>query len=100
MVDVDLTGSNAGDKVELDKVLLIANDSDITVGTPTIEGAKVTATSQGLIKGKKTHHPQIQEQGPLHQKNRPSPEVYPAGHQRYRQTGREQKLKGVKSSGS
>ncbi len=52
-MDVDLTGAAAGDKVELDKVLLIANDSDVTVGTPTIEGAKVTATAQGLIKGEK-----------------------------------------------
>jgi large subunit ribosomal protein L21 len=53
MVDVDLTSANAGDKVELDKVLLIANDSEVTVGNPVIAGAKVTATSQGLIKGKK-----------------------------------------------
>jgi large subunit ribosomal protein L21 len=39
--------------VELDKVLLIASDSGVTVGTPVIEGAKVLATSQGLIKAKK-----------------------------------------------
>jgi len=30
-----------GDKVELDKVLLIADDKKVTVGAPTIEGAKV-----------------------------------------------------------
>ncbi len=42
-----------GDTVEFDKVLLIADDSKITVGTPSIEGAKVTATSQGLHKGDK-----------------------------------------------
>jgi large subunit ribosomal protein L21 len=52
-VDVDLTGSAEGDKVELDKVLLIAEDDKVTVGKPTIEGAKVTATSKGLVKGKK-----------------------------------------------
>jgi large subunit ribosomal protein L21 len=52
-VDVDLTGAAEGDKVELDKVLLIADDDKVTVGTPTITGARVTATSKGLIKGDK-----------------------------------------------
>ncbi len=42
-----------GDKVELDKVLLISDDKKVTVGTPTIEGAKVTATSKGMVKGDK-----------------------------------------------
>jgi len=37
----------------LDKVLLIADGDKVTVGTPTIEGAKVTATSQGEGKDKK-----------------------------------------------
>jgi large subunit ribosomal protein L21 len=42
-----------GDKVELDKVLLISDDKKVTVGSPTIEGAKVLATSKGLTKGEK-----------------------------------------------
>jgi len=42
-----------GDTVELDKVLLIAGDDRVTLGTPTIDGAKVMATSQGEGKGKK-----------------------------------------------
>ena len=42
-----------GNTVELDKVLLIANGDKVTVGTPTIDGAKVVATSQGEGKGKK-----------------------------------------------
>ena len=42
-----------GDTIELDKVLLIADDDKVTVGTPTIDGAKVVATSQGDGKGKK-----------------------------------------------
>ncbi len=42
-----------GDTVELDKVLLIADDDGVTVGTPTVGGAKVIATSQGEDKGKK-----------------------------------------------
>ena len=36
-----------GDTVELDKVLLIADDDNVTIGNPVVEGAKVTATCQG-----------------------------------------------------
>jgi large subunit ribosomal protein L21 len=46
-------GSAEGDKVELNNVLLISNDNKVTVGLPTIEGAKVLATSKGLKKGEK-----------------------------------------------
>ena len=42
-----------GNTVELERVLLIANDDKVTVGTPTVDGAKVIATSQGEGKGKK-----------------------------------------------
>ena len=42
-----------GNTVELDKVLLIANGDKVTVGTPTIDQAKVIATSKGEGKAKK-----------------------------------------------
>ena len=42
-----------GNAVELDKVLLIANGDKVTVGTPTIDRAKVIATSKGEGKAKK-----------------------------------------------
>ena len=42
-----------GNTIELDKVLLIDNGEKVTVGTPTIEGAKVIATSKGDSKDKK-----------------------------------------------
>jgi len=42
-----------GNTVELDKVLLIANGDNVTVGTPTIDRAKVIATSKGEGKAKK-----------------------------------------------
>jgi large subunit ribosomal protein L21 len=42
-----------GSTTELDKVLLIADGDKVTVGTPTIDGARVIATSQGNGKGKK-----------------------------------------------
>ncbi len=50
---MDLNGSAEGDKVELDKVLLISDNDKVTVGNPTVEGAKVTATSKGLVRGDK-----------------------------------------------
>ena len=42
-----------GNTIELDRVLLIADEDTVTVGTPTVEGAKVMATAQGEGKGKK-----------------------------------------------
>ena len=42
-----------GDKVEFDKVLVVDNGKDTTIGTPYISGAKVKATYQEEKKGKK-----------------------------------------------
>ena len=42
-----------GNTIELERVLLIADGEKVTVGTPTVDGAKVVATSQGEGKGKK-----------------------------------------------
>ena len=53
VIDVDRLDVAEGNTIELDKVLLIADDDKVTVGTPTVEGAKVLATSQGEGKGKK-----------------------------------------------
>jgi len=52
-IDVERLDVAEGDTVELDRVLLIAEGDQVTVGKPTIEGAKVIATSQGEGKGKK-----------------------------------------------
>lgn len=52
-VDVDYMGVAEGSPVELDKVLLIADGDKVKVGAPTVEGAKVMATSKGDIRGKK-----------------------------------------------
>ena len=41
--DVELLKAEEGASVELDNVLLIADDGDLTVGTPLIEGARVMA---------------------------------------------------------
>lgn len=43
----------AGDKVELERVLMIADGEDVQIGRPVIEGAKVKATVLGVQKGPK-----------------------------------------------
>ena len=45
--------SYEGNTVELERVLLIANDDKVTLGTPTVDGAKVLATSKGDDRAKK-----------------------------------------------
>ena len=52
-IDVERLDVAEGDAVELDRVLLVADGDKVTVGMPTVEGAKVVATSQGEGKGKK-----------------------------------------------
>ncbi len=52
-IAVDRLGVAEGDTVELDRVLLIADGDKVIVGNPTIEGAKVVATSMGEGKGSK-----------------------------------------------
>tara|TARA_R110000868_G_scaffold262401_2_gene521130 strand:- start:110419 stop:110799 length:381 start_codon:yes stop_codon:yes gene_type:complete len=47
-----LTGEQ-GEKVTLDNVLLIADGDKLTVGTPVVEGATVTATVAEQIRDKK-----------------------------------------------
>jgi large subunit ribosomal protein L21 len=52
-VDVERLDVAEGASVELDRVLLIAREDKIAVGSPTLNGAKVMATSQGEGRGKK-----------------------------------------------
>ena len=52
-IDVERLDVVESNTVELDRVLFIADGDKVTVGTPTIEGAKVIATSQGNGKSKK-----------------------------------------------
>lgn len=42
-----------GSKIEFDKVLLIDNNGAVTVGAPTVEGAKVVAEVVSHVKGDK-----------------------------------------------
>jgi len=52
-VDVDNLNVIDGEAVELDKVLVIGDEKNATIGAPNIEGAKVTATSKGTVRGDK-----------------------------------------------
>ena len=52
-IDVERLDAAEGNTVELDRVLLIADGDQVTIGTPTIGGAKVVATSKGAGKGDK-----------------------------------------------
>lgn len=53
VVDVDRMDAFNGDAVELDKVLLIADNDTVKVGNPVVEGARVTATCQGDVRADK-----------------------------------------------
>ncbi len=55
VLDVEILGGElkAGDTVEFEKVLMVDNGKDTTIGTPYIKGAKVKATFEGEKKGKK-----------------------------------------------
>lgn len=49
-----IKGAENGSTVEFDKVLLVDNDGAITVGAPTIEGAKVVCqVISNMVKGDK-----------------------------------------------
>jgi large subunit ribosomal protein L21 len=49
-----IQGAESGASVEFEKVLLVDNEGAITVGTPTVEGAKVVCeVVSPLVKGEK-----------------------------------------------
>ncbi|MBO4907527.1 MAG: 50S ribosomal protein L21 [Bacteroidaceae bacterium] len=49
-----IAAAEAGQAVEFEKVLLVDNEGTITVGAPTVEGAKVVAeVVSPLVKGEK-----------------------------------------------
>lgn len=53
IIEVEKLPAEEGSKIELDKVLLVAQDDKITVGKPLVEGAKVIATVKAQDKGDK-----------------------------------------------
>ncbi len=52
-IEVDRLQSEVGEQITLDSVLLVADDGKVKVGTPSVKGAKVSATIAGHVKGPK-----------------------------------------------
>lgn len=52
-IDVDCYDAEIGEQVDLERVLLIAEDGDVSIGTPLVSGAKVQATVMAQVKGPK-----------------------------------------------
>ena len=52
-VRVESLPGDEGDLVELEEVRMVSEDGDVTLGTPNIPGAKVTAEILGRGRGKK-----------------------------------------------
>ncbi len=57
-----------GDAYEFDQVLAV-NDGELTIGAPTVEGAKVKATVLGQTKGKKVIVYKYKRKTGYHKKN-------------------------------
>ena len=53
--DVELLGVEAGETVEFDQVLATSDGSELTIGTPVVESAKVTATVVENFRDKKIY---------------------------------------------
>jgi large subunit ribosomal protein L21 len=52
-IEVDIYSSEVGEQIDLERVLLVADGENYTVGTPTVSGAKVEATVVAHLKGPK-----------------------------------------------
>ena len=52
-IEVDHFESEPGEQVNLERVLLVAEDETVTVGTPLVAGAKIQATVVAQVKGPK-----------------------------------------------
>ncbi len=52
-IEVENLSAEVGQTLEIGSVLLLANDGDVVVGTPTVEGAAVTATVVDQGRGRK-----------------------------------------------
>ena len=50
---VDLMAKNAGDKITLDKILMVSDGKSVNLGKPLVEGASISAEILGSIKDKK-----------------------------------------------
>ena len=52
-IEIEKLAVEAGEEAVLDTVLAVSDGSTLKVGKPYVEGAKVTLTIDGIVKGKK-----------------------------------------------
>lgn len=52
-IEVDYFEAEAGEQVDLERVLMVVDDEAIHIGTPLVDGAKVEATVVAQVKGPK-----------------------------------------------
>ena len=52
-IEVDRLPVNAGDKFDLERVLMLVDGEDVSVGTPTVDGIKISTTVVNHFKGPK-----------------------------------------------
>ncbi len=52
-IEVDHFEAGVGDEIDLERVLLVANDEATEIGTPFVAGAKIQATVVAQVKGPK-----------------------------------------------
>jgi large subunit ribosomal protein L21 len=52
-LNVEKLDAEVGASVELDRILALSNGTDLTIGTPTVEAAKVVASVKDQIRGEK-----------------------------------------------
>lgn len=52
-IEVDYFSAEVGEQLDLERVLLVAEDGQVMVGKPLVEGVKVLATVEAQVKGKK-----------------------------------------------
>lgn len=53
VIEVEKLPLGEGEKVEIDRVLMVSDDQGARIGTPTVKGAKVAATLEGHSRAKK-----------------------------------------------
>jgi len=53
LVDLDLKDATEKESIVFDRVLMVSGEGGTKVGTPTVEGARVTGTVLGETKGRK-----------------------------------------------
>ena len=53
VIEVERLAAQVGDKVKLDRVLMVGDGEDVRVGAPLVEGATVVATVMRQKKGRK-----------------------------------------------